>query len=140
MAFHIMKLNAISLSVLSIFSLILTTLPSPAQTRPQQRRNNTNINNNTNPTVVNDWSKNAKTEAEFMQGCVGQQSLSPAQRKAKENFCKCAFNAYKARYTPQMFFQINGLASQVGQDGPRLVNLMMKPELDRCSAQTNYFP
>lgn len=75
-----------------------------------------------------------------MQGCIGQQNLQPAQRKIKQSFCQCAFNAYKTRYTPQIFSQINALAVQVGQDGPRLVNLMMKPELERCSTQTNYYP
>ena len=136
MAFHVMKLSTISLSTLSLIYLILSSFPSQAQTRNQQPGNNTN----TNLTAIKDWSKTPKTEAEFMQGCVGQQNLQPAQRKNKESFCKCAFNAYKTRYTPQMFFQINSLAVQVGKDGPRLVNLMMKPELSRCSAQTNYFP
>jgi hypothetical protein len=75
-----------------------------------------------------------------MQGCVGQQNPQPNQSRIKQSFCQCAFNAYKSRYTPQLFSQINALALQVGQEGPRLVNLMMKPELDRCSAQTNYRP
>lgn len=133
-----MKLKAIALSVVSLvlFSVALNSLISQAQTRPQQPRNNTN----TNPAIPTDWSKIPKTETEFMQGCVGQQNLSAAQRNIKQDFCQCAFSAYKARYTPQLFSQINGLAIKVGQDGPRLVNLMMKPELDRCSTQTNYRP
>ena len=129
-----MKFNAIALSVLSLSSLLLTSFPSQAQNRPSQPRNNTS------PAVANDWSQSPNTEKEFLQGCMGQQNLQPAQRRSKQNFCQCAFNAYKTRYTPQIFSQINALAVQVGQDGPRLVNLMMKPELDRCSAQTNYRP
>ncbi|MEH1767384.1 hypothetical protein [Nostoc sp.] len=127
-----MRTNAIALSVLSIFSLLLTSLPTTAQNRPPQPR--------TNPVRVNDWSQTPNTEKEFMQGCVGQQNLQPNQRTTKQSFCQCALNAYKTRYNPQLFSQINALATQVGQDGPRLVNLMMKPELDRCSAQTNYRP
>lgn len=129
-----MNTNTIKLSLLSICCLFLAAFPSQAQNRPQPPRNNTNN------AVANDWSKNVKTETEFMQGCVGQQNLAPAQRNIKQSFCQCAFNAYKTRYTPQLFAQINVLALQAGQDGPRLVNLMMKPELDRCSAQTNYRP
>jgi hypothetical protein len=133
---NVMKLNVIALSALSLFSLLLTSLPSQAQTRSQQPRTTTD----TNLTTANDWSKSPNTEKEFMQGCIGQQNLQPAQRKIKQSFCQCAFNAYKTRYTPQIFSQINALAVQVGQDGPRLVNLMMKPELERCSTQTNYYP
>jgi hypothetical protein len=133
-----MKLKAIALSTVSIilFSLVLHSLTSQAQTRPQQPRNHTN----TNSTTPTDWSKVPKTETEFMQGCVGQPNLPPEQKSIKQGFCQCAFNAYKTRYSPQVFSQINGLALKVGQDGPRLVNLMMKPELDRCSTQTNYHP
>jgi hypothetical protein len=133
---YIMKLNARSLSALALFSLLLTSFPSEAQNRPQQPR----INTNSNLTAITDWSKTPKTETEFMQGCVGQQNLQPAQLKTKQNFCQCAFTAYKNRYNPQTFFQINSLAVKFGKDGPHLVNLMMKPELDRCSTQTNYLP
>ncbi|WP_017653009.1 hypothetical protein [Fortiea contorta] len=133
-----MKFKAIAVSIVSafLFSLLLTSLNSQAQNRPQPTRNNSN----TNTATPNDWSKIPRTEAEFMQGCMGQQSLQPAQRNAKQNFCQCAFSAYKSRYNPQTFSQINALAVKVGQDGPRLVNLMMKPELDRCSNQNNYHP
>lgn len=134
-----MKKNAISLknyayalSAISIFSILLTSLSSTAQNRPSQPRNNQSAPTN--------WSQVPNIEKDFMQGCVGQQNLPPNQRKIKENFCKCAFTSYKTRYTPQLFAQINALAVQVGQEGPRLVNLMMKPELDRCSSQTNYRP
>lgn len=125
-----MKTKAIAFSAIFIFPLLLTSLPSTAQNRPPQNRNNSNP-----PTS---WTQVPNTEKEFMQGCIGQQNLQPNQRTIKQNFCQCAFNAYKARYTPQLFAQINVLAVQVGQEGPRLVNLMMKPELDRCSTQTNY--
>ncbi|MEA5569029.1 hypothetical protein [Anabaena sp. UHCC 0399] len=121
-----------ALSILSIVPVLLTSASSTAQNRTPQPP--------TNPPAPTNWSQVPNTEKEFMQGCVGQQNLQPNQRRIKQNFCQCAFNAYKARYTPQLFSQINVLAVQVGQDGPRLVNLMMKPELDRCSAQTNYRP
>jgi hypothetical protein len=75
-----------------------------------------------------------------MQGCVGQNEQQAARKKIKQSFCQCAFTAYKTRYSPQLFAQINAVANQIGQNGPLLVNLMMKPELDGCSAQTNYRP
>ncbi|MHC5677094.1 hypothetical protein [Nostoc sp.] len=127
-----MKIKAIALSILPIFSLLLISLSSTAQNRPPQPHTNT--------ASANDWSQTPNTEKEFMQGCVGQQNLQSNQRTRKQNFCTCALNAYKIRYNPQLFSQINALAMQVGKDGPRLVNLMVKPELDRCSAQTNYHP
>jgi hypothetical protein len=131
-----MKLNPISLFVLLLFSFVLGSLPSQAQNLSQRPSAITSTNSN----QAGDWSKFPKTETEFMQGCVGQKNLQPSQRRAKQSFCQCAFNAYKTRYTPQTFSQINVLATQVGQNGPRLVNLMMKPELNSCSNQTNYRP
>ncbi|MBD2449350.1 hypothetical protein H6G76_19730 [Nostoc sp. FACHB-152] len=123
---------AYAFSAVSIFSVILTSLPSTAQNRPAQPPRN--------PVTPTSWSQVPNIEKDFMQGCVGQQNLQPNQRTIKQNFCQCAFTAYKSRYTPQLFSQINVLSVQVGQNGPRLVNLMMKPEIDRCSAQTNYHP
>lgn len=134
-----MKKNAITktsyayaLSLVSICSILLTTIPGTAQNRNRQP--------SSNPAAPTNWAQVPNIEKDFMQGCVGQTNLPPNQIRMKQNFCQCAFNAYKIRYNPQLFSQINALAVQVGQDGPRLVNLMMKPELDRCSAQTNYRP
>lgn len=120
-----MKLNAIACFTLSLSTLVLTSLPTLAQT---------------NAKPLTDWSQFANTEKEFMQGCMGQKKLSPVEKRIKQNFCQCAFNAYKTRYTPQIFTQINALALQTGENGPRLVNLMMKPEIDRCSTLHNYRP
>ena len=85
-----------------------------------------------------DWFKFPKIEQQFMQGCLGNQTLSSDQKVIKQGYCACAFHAYQTRYNPQFFSQINAYAVQFGKAGPTLVNLMMKPELDQCSAQTGY--
>lgn len=126
-----MKFRAVSFSAVLVSSLIGISLAVQAPSGAQQ------------PTaspanVPTNWSQATKTQGEFMQGCTGSQPLTAAQRRAKENFCRCAFGAYKARYTPQTFLQINSLALKLGAEGPRLVSLMMKPDLDRCSTQTGY--
>ncbi|WP_066383061.1 MULTISPECIES: hypothetical protein [unclassified Anabaena] len=128
--------NSTTLLVISLLTLIFTAQVSQAQnSRPQPSNNNNNQN-----TANNNWANFTNIQTQFMQGCVGNQNPDPAKLRIKRNFCQCALNVYKTRYTPQIFAQINALASKVGQDGPRLVNLMVKPELDRCSAQTNYVP
>ncbi|MFM7369679.1 MAG: hypothetical protein ACKO2Z_18205 [Sphaerospermopsis kisseleviana] len=132
-----MKFKTTTVFVLSMLTLILTSQISQAQTSRPQGRNNKNTNQNT---ANNDWANFTTTQTQFMEGCVGNQNPDPAKLRAKQNFCQCALNVYKSRYTPQIFAQINALATQVVPDGPRLVNLMVKPELDRCSAQTNYSP
>jgi hypothetical protein len=127
-----MKFSQIALSFLLISYLLLTSCSSQAETKPQKPAAGTK------QSAGSDWSKFPQTESQFMQGCVGQKEQQKSQKKI--NFCQCAFNAYKSRYSPQQFGQINALANQVGPNGPILVNVMMKPELDRCFAQTNYRP
>jgi|GEM_PF-2346286 len=130
-----MKFNAIAISLLSVFTLLLASCSSQAQNSPKKIPSS-----KIKQSVNNDWSKFGDTQAQFMQGCVGQQQQEPKKKKIKENFCQCALSAYKIRYAPQLFLQINNVSNQLGQNGPVLVNLMMKPELDSCSAQTNYHP
>ncbi|MEB3338004.1 MAG: hypothetical protein VKJ46_11105 [Leptolyngbyaceae bacterium] len=128
-----MKLLRAIAPILSAFPLLLAVAPSQAQTQPARPSNIT-------PTSQATWAQFPVIEAEFKQGCVGQQPIPADRLRVKQNFCQCAFNAYKARYTPQLFTQINNLAGQAGQVGPTLVNVMMKPELDRCIAQTGFRP
>jgi hypothetical protein len=114
--------KAIALTTISAFSPILFTSNLQAQT----------------PTS-NNWKDYARIETGFMQGCVGNtQSLTAPQRQTKLSFCQCALNSYKTRYTPQVFMQMNALAVKLGKEGPVLVNVMMKPELDSCSNQTGF--
>ena len=89
-------------------------------------------------TTGNDWSKFPDVEKQFMSGCTGEKNLSNDRENNKIRFCRCVFSFYKARYTPQLFSQINALAVNLGQDGPRLVNMMMEPELRQCSEITNF--
>ncbi len=134
-----MKFNTSQLLLLSLLSLTLTPQISQAQNSPPQP-------GNTNANTANDWSSHMKTQDEFKLGCVGDsKNLNPQQLKIKTSFCKCALEAYKARYNPQVFFQINNISNQAGKVGstsigPVLVNLMMKPELNRCSITTKYNP
>jgi hypothetical protein len=88
----------------------------------------------------NNWKDFPDIGTGFMQGCIGEQVLPAAQKKIRQNFCQCAFTSYKNRYTPKVFMQMNSLAVQIGPNGPLLVSLMMKPEVDRCSVQTGYRP
>lgn len=114
--------QAIALTTISALSSVLLTSNLQAQT----------------PTS-NDWKDYARIETGFMQGCVGNtQTLTAPQRQTKLSFCQCALNGYKSRYTPQLFMQMNALAIKLGKEGPVLVNVMMKPELDSCSSQTGF--
>ena len=127
-------LNAITITGISLSSLVLSPLLTLAQTRT-----NTPAPANT-AAISNDWKNFANIETGFMQGCMGTQVLPAAQKKIKQDFCQCAFASYKNRYTPQVFIQMNALAVKIGQDGPALVSVMMKPELDFCFAKTGYRP
>jgi len=122
-----MKLNAVLLFLLSTSYFILSSSSSLAQ------------NNSANPVklakqpVDNNWSHYTKIESDLKKGCIGDK-----QEATRQKYCECTINAYKTRYTPPIFLQILGLSGQIGKQGPHLVNLMMEPELDRCSAQTRY--
>ena len=128
--------HAIALTGISIYSLMILVSPLQAQTPV------------TNPSPVaptppsNDWKDYSKTEAAFMQGCLGKllATETAEQKQTKQKFCQCAFNSYKARYTPIVFTQINGLANKIGKDGVTLVNVMMSPDLKSCSTQTGFRP
>ncbi len=92
------------------------------------------------PPVSNDWKDYGNIEQGFMQGCIGKQLLPAAQRRIKQEFCQCAFLSYKNRYAPQTFMQMNALAVDIGEKGPALVNLMMRPEMDVCITRTGFRP
>jgi hypothetical protein len=125
-------LNAIAISGISLSSVMLVTLSAQAQAQPTTPPNQT--------PVSNDWKDFGVIEQGFMQGCVGKQLLPAAQGKIKKDFCQCAFLGYRNRYSPQVFMQMNNLAVKIGQDGPTLVSLMMKPELDTCIERTGFKP
>lgn len=107
----------------------VTAAPSHSQTEPAP----------TAP-LSNDWKDYANIEQGFMQGCIGKQLLPSAQKKIRQEFCQCAFLSYKNRYAPQTFMQMNALAIDIGEKGPALVNLMMRPEIDVCTTRTGFRP
>lgn len=90
------------------------------------------------PSQTTEWSEMAYLKDGFLQGCVGEEQLSGEQSTIKHNYCQCAFDAYSERYSPYQFLQINTLATQIGEDGISLVNLMMDLELKGCSESTGF--
>ena len=132
-------LKAIAFATISTGSLLLVSLPTQSQETP------TNTTDSptepiTPPSISTNWKDFPNIEAGFMQGCIGKQALLPEQKKIKQSFCQCAFTAYKTRYTPQTFMQINSLVVKIGQDGTSLLGLMMQPEVNMCFSQTGYLP
>jgi hypothetical protein len=83
------------------------------------------------------WADAEDIKSGFLEGCVGTEELAEAAA-TKQAYCQCAFEAYSGRYSPLQFRQINALASRMEADGPVLVNLLMLPELNRCSAETGF--
>lgn len=79
-------------------------------------------------------------ETQFVQGCVQGEDIGAEAFEKKKQYCQCAFDAYKNRYTPMEFMQINALAVSLGENGPHLVSLMLKPELEQCSVNSGYQP
>lgn len=79
-------------------------------------------------------------EAQFIQGCVQGETLGEDPLEKKQQYCQCAFETYQSRYTPVEFMQINALAVNLGENGPHLVSLMLKPELEQCSANSGHQP
>ena len=127
--------SAIALTFISLCSLVV--IPSTQAQTPATDPNKDPV---TPAATSNDWKDFPAIATGFMQGCMGKQALPADQKKIRQNFCQCALTNYKNRYTPQVFMQVNNLAVQIGQNGPLLVSLMMKPELDICIAQTGYRP
>ncbi len=90
------------------------------------------------PNSNNEWGKFPDVGQKFMQGCIGSQALPVRQKTIRQSYCQCALRSYQVRYTPQIFSQINAYVTKIGNDSPRLVSLMMTPELSQCAEQTGY--
>jgi hypothetical protein len=73
-----------------------------------------------------------------LQGCIDEEPSAVSERRTKRNFCQCAFSAYSGRFSPYQFMQVNALASQIGEDGILLVNMMMTHEMKACSEETGF--
>ena len=114
----------------AIATSAISAIASPSYSQPTEPE----------PPISNDWKDYGNIEQGFMQGCMGKQLLPAAQKKIKQEFCQCAFLSYKNRYAPQTFMQMNALAIDIGEKGPALVNLMMRPEMDVCITRTGYRP
>ena len=68
----------------------------------------------------------------FVRGC--NQGKTPGVENQK-GYCACLANSYQARYTGTQLSAISQLASQAGDGGSTLVNIMMAPEAKTCSAK-----
>ena len=79
-------------------------------------------------------------EAQFKQGCLQGETIGTDAFEKKQQYCQCAFETYQSRYTPTEFMQINALAVNLGENGPHLVSLMLKPELEQCSVDSGHQP
>lgn len=139
-------LKAIAITAFSISFSLLVSLSTQAQEAPSEPTTPSEPTAPSEPTtaptapISNNWKDYSNIEAGFMQGCLGKQALLPAQKRVKQSFCQCAFTAYKTRYTPQTFMQINSLVVKIGQDGTSLLGLMMQPEVEACFTETGYRP
>ena len=85
-----------------------------------------------------EWSDATNIKDSFLQGCISEEPRAALERRTKRNFCQCAFSAYSGRFSPYQFVQVNALASQIGEDGILLVNLMMTHEMKVCSEETGF--
>ena len=68
----------------------------------------------------------------FLRGCVT--GKTPAV-KNQSGYCSCLVNAYLARYDGASLNAISQLSGAAGENGVRLVNIMMGPEARSCSAK-----
>lgn len=87
---------------------------------------------------VEDAWKDLPFEEQFIEGCTQGEAFGTAEFEMKQQYCSCAFQTYKSRYTPNEFMQINSVAISLGEHGPHLVSLMLKPELEQCSSESGY--
>ena len=55
--------------------------------------------------------------------------------KNQAGYCKCLADAYQTRYSGEALTAISQLAGAAGQNGVRLVNLMMTPEAMTCTSR-----
>lgn len=145
---HIIR-NLVSGCVASIFCLSLTPA-SIAQTEVQTETSETvaeaveSSSAATDPTEeftiekTTEWPEAISLKEGFTQGCMGEEPTSLFERRTKRNFCECAFEAYSERYSPYQFMQINALATQIGEDGILLVNLMMGNNMNACAEETGF--
>lgn len=68
----------------------------------------------------------------FLKGCSAGQTQGVTNQKA---YCSCLTEAYNQRYDGRTLTLISKLGSQSGASGPILVDTMMLPERQKCSAK-----
>ena len=130
-------LTATTMTTIATAGLWITAaMAQNPQNQPQLQ--NQPQNQPQNPPLSTNWADFPNLEKGFMDSCMGQTQLPASQRVTKSNFCQCAMNAYKNRYTPELFLKINALANQGGQPAILLTGLMMEPELNTCAVRTGF--
>ena len=68
----------------------------------------------------------------FERGC--NQGKTPGVDNQK-GYCTCMANSFQARYSGVELAAISRLAAEAKDQGPILVNIMIKPEAKTCSAK-----
>jgi hypothetical protein len=69
----------------------------------------------------------------FLRGCVT--GKTPAV-KNQTGYCTCLANSYLSRYDGTSLNTISQLSGTLGENGVRLVNMMMTPEARSCAAKS----
>ena len=68
----------------------------------------------------------------FERGC--NQGKTPGVKNQRK-YCTCLGNSYQARYSGVQLTTISQIAGQTGDKGSALVNIMMAPEAQACTAK-----
>ena len=68
----------------------------------------------------------------FERGC--NQGKTPGVKNQRK-YCTCLGNSYQARYSGVQLTAISQIAGQTGDKGSALVNIMMAPEAQACTAK-----
>jgi hypothetical protein len=69
----------------------------------------------------------------FLRGCVTGKTPGV---KNQSDYCNCLANGYLERYDGATLNAISQLSGTAGENGVRLVNIMMIPEARACSAKS----
>ncbi|MFN5855291.1 MAG: hypothetical protein ACK456_05235 [Pseudanabaenaceae cyanobacterium] len=131
-------LTTTTIATLATAGLFTSTAMAQNPQNQRQPQNQPQNQPQQNQPLSTNWADFPNLEKGFMDSCMGQAQLPPNQRVSKSNFCQCAMNSYKSRYTPELFLRINALAVQGGQPAITLTGLMMEPELNACSVRTGF--
>lgn len=111
-----------------VIATVIGVNPSLAQEQQNPSTRTTRIAPNGNSLRTDNYSQQFREG--FLKGCLNGKTSGV---KDQPGYCNCLANAYQARYDGQTLALISQLANRGGAIGPNLVNVMMKPETQRCA-------